>query len=276
MSSFLYSYGLSLTQLLGKRLKPKKTASTPKRIHNFRLTVKRLRALIRLLDSISHEPSHGYLFKPFKKVYRKTGYLRDLHVQWKLIKYLKSQSPKEANILLKSIEKKEISNSKEVNRQFLKLDSKGIKNILEYFEEHLASGFKISFDDYNSFISQKIGTIKNLIGTDYEDHTLHDIRKQLKELVYTLEVLQIQNFNLDIPDETIEWLNNLQEKLGKWNDWYNLTLMLKGLNSGKVKFLNIEWLCYIEKDKFKQSITDCLQKISKIEIIQVKPLENET
>ena len=136
MSTFLYSYGLSLTQSLGKRLKPAKTSSTPKRIHNFRLTVKRLRALIRLLDSISHEPSHDFLFKPLKKTYGKTGLLRDLHVQWKLIKNLKKQSTKEAGRLMKLVERKEARVNKNVFKEFAKLNSKAIKQIQDYFEKY--------------------------------------------------------------------------------------------------------------------------------------------
>ena len=127
-----------------------------------------------------------------------------------------------------------------------------------------------------NFIGLKIDAIKQLAGIEYEDKVLHSIRKHLKDVVYTLQLLQMQESRLNIPERTLKWFNDLQEKLGVWNDWYNLTQMLRQLNSKKTNYSTLEWLSYIEKDKCKQSISECLQNLICIDDLGIVLLKDET
>jgi CHAD domain-containing protein len=233
-----------------------------KHIHNFRLGIKKLKAIIRLIDSLIVSKSHKNLLKPLKGLYGKTGKIRDLHVHLSIAKGLISQSPIEVKTFgswsNKQIEKEQVSIVKEIGR----LDSDIFKNIENFFRDFRKSNLEIVTNDCVNFVQQKLQSISGIIALEPSDENLHSIRKLLKDVVYTLQILKNEDKSFSIEKSKLKLYNRVQEQLGLWNDWVTFGNNLKKLNKKEPQFPDLEWIATIEKDKYRNLVLESLKKIN--------------
>jgi CHAD domain-containing protein len=275
MNKFLFSYANTLVLQLVKLIRNRKQRVSPKRIHDFRLTVKRLRALIRLLNQLTNEQVNPKLNKSLRKIYTSTGKLRDLHIHTILLKSIKENSPYEVKRLSKSINKFEKKAKKKIDKSFKKLDSNSYNSLISFFKEQENKNLEISKEICYQFVENKHFKIRLLVGSSYEDIVLHEIRKHLKDIVYTLQLIQNEDSNFVISAKNLNWLNNLQERLGLWNDWFTLHQMIINANTTKQLYPQLEHIVGIEMEKSRLGIVNCLSKFCDLSLQNRNSNENK-
>jgi CHAD domain-containing protein len=258
MSHLFYIYGLSLIKSIKHGLGKPIDAYKTKRIHCFRLDIKRLKAVIRLIDSLIISESHKNLLNPLKGLYGKTGRIRDLQVSLNMSKQYKSLSPKETKAYVKWINKQIAKESKSIAKEIKRIDWTIFDVFENFFHEFRRSNLEVVHNDCVTFIDLKLDSIKKLIASENNDETLHNIRKQLKDVVYTLQIMKREGKSAS--KVKLKFYNTVQERLGKWNDWVNIEQNLRKLNSKETQFPELEWIATIEKDISKNLVLDCLNK----------------
>jgi len=163
-------------------------------LHKFRIQVKKLRAFLTMSE---HSRDHSKLlpyFKPVKKIFKCAGELRNSH-----IKQLLSQTEQPAENAVRNFHSQKGKFRKYIKKTYPRLVSKikSIKNAaVEKFYESQLRLIADSFLMLNS------------------DEQLHDCRKRIKVLLYNHKLVHnLLPFQLNT-----EYLDQLQETIGKWHD----------------------------------------------------------
>ena len=221
-------------QLLMKRPMDKFTAVT---FHKLRVEIKKLNAFLHFICFYSNDFKRKKAYKPFKKLFKQAGKVRELQIELKLLKKYKLDNliiVYSENLRKLLAVEKEIFFSMLKQKFLLKLRKKFLLiysnifridriTIAQYLEE-----YKCLFDELKS--QQSLNS-----------HQIHEIRKWLKELRYNCKLLSINPQN-------IPFLNNryLPAFLGQYHDYEIIINHLKLVfQEGKVNFHEINFLEFI-------------------------------
>jgi CHAD domain-containing protein len=193
-------------------------------IHQYRVSVKRIRAITRALDKIYEEPLFPKkIIQPLREMFKAGGTIRDDQVQIGLVE----QAENEYGIkfpLMKAFYQKRIDDQrnaffqKSVDFDFNTLNaiSEQIENILlpldeEYLELNLYKRL------HNSMEKLK----KKRYDLD-QPEKLHKFRTSFKENGYVSEMLYQSKYSLKITKSTYNRMKNFGQELGNWHDHYQL------------------------------------------------------
>ena len=220
--------------LLMKRPTDRFTAVT---IHKLRVEIKKLRAFLNLISFYSNNFKRKKAYKPFKKLFKQAGKVRELQLEIKILKKYKLDNLtidySESICKLLSVEK-EIFFSM-LNRRFF---SKMRKKFLVVF----SSIFKIDqpmtalyLDEYKCLFDE-LQTQQSL-----SPYQIHEIRKWLKELRYSCEILLIDPNHIPILNDSYS-----HELMGQWHDYEIIINHIKlVIQNGKAHSHEIDFLQYI-------------------------------
>jgi len=90
--SAIVTYFAIQKELLDKHIFAAKATMDPEAIHQFRLSIKRIRALFHLLEDVTVGNFNAkQAIRPLRKIFRPAGQLRDIHVQAELIQAYENQ-----------------------------------------------------------------------------------------------------------------------------------------------------------------------------------------
>ena len=181
------------------------------RIHEFRVAVKSLRAMSRLLVSRSDEYRYK-LSKELKEIYHISGMIRDAQLEQEKLSQLDLPVPG----YLKHLER-EISAHKKKwkdcfpGKIFNKLESASSDT------EHITCTPEIT----DKFRYSKLASIALISKTNaVTDDDLHNIRKQLKDLFYVLKIIpgHLKSIAQDAMPEELKELKEITDLIGAYND----------------------------------------------------------
>lgn len=212
-------------------------------IHQLRVAIKKLRALISLIELAGNgEFQKKEHFDFFKNIFRKAGKVREIQVNLSLIKKIDQKKSKlyvEYLIGLQNHSMEELMNELFVfDLKKLKiLNAQMLSKANEISQDHLT-------EKSTAFISSKFQKIKKLRDQIKKDQKLHKIRIHLKAVVELVEYLPFNKENKSLKKE-IKQLNQL---IGDWHD-------LSVLSDSIAYFLNI-----IDNHKSYRSILKQLNK----------------
>lgn len=188
-------------------------------LHRFRIQAKRIEAFLMLLDQVDHHSKLVKCFSPVKKMFQKTGALRNRYIINELIPgYF---SPKKS---LRKFRSLVIRYRKRIKKARLKLlrKIKPVKRaqIFCFYQDHL---------------QQITRSLNGIISDD----GLHEFRKRIKVLLYNYKPFCGKlALNLDI-----DYLEKVDEAIGRWHD----QLMISSL-FGK----NMLIICQSEDDSLEK------------------------
>lgn len=176
LKKYLNSRKVNIDFLLGK---PKRsyTAGT---FHKLRVELKKLKALLDLVNYRSKDFKRSSTYKPFKKVFRQAGKVRELQIQEAM---LKKNFP---NNSLRGYKEILRDSRLEEKRQFFSMiDSKLINRLRAKFDEIDPFLTKIKSKKAARYLDREIGGIKNNLNQiPLQKEELHELRKGLKTLNY--------------------------------------------------------------------------------------------
>ena len=214
--------------------------------HNLRIEIKKLHALFDLVDFCSKDFQSEIFFKPFKKIFKQAGKVRELHLQEEGLKrYALKYSIKNYFNNLKKLrlnEQRTFLVMKNEKQSTLKW-GKYYKSILPYFKG-------IDKKDVTAYIKYKRKKIETLIAPKaLKEKQVHQLRKLFKEFYYISK-----SSNLPGQIIPIKTADAFQELLGKWHDCWVMAIHLKKtIDKGEVKSIETK---YLEKIRSKLS-SDC-------------------
>ena len=179
-------------------------------VHKFRVEIKKLRALLRLLTFKSHK-THIKLPVSFVKLYSLSGALRDAFIINELAENRHYQLPQFENYLNKcntSHQKKWLRNYS--SEAFITLDSWLNELTIEPLSAELFFAMAI----------HQVKVIAQLYKHNPSENDTHKIRKRIKDMLYNCKILQ-ENKAFDdtvLQDIPIAQLDELSDALGHYND----------------------------------------------------------
>jgi CHAD domain-containing protein len=196
----------------------------PEAIHEYRVAVKRIRAIIRALDRVYEEPLFpGNLIQPLRDMFKAGGTIRDDQVQIDLVEGIEKQFDLHFP-LIKDFYRKRIEAqrnaffNKSVDFDYGSIDeiSTQIEDILEpldddYLELHLYQRLHKSMEKLK----------RRRYDLDKAD-MLHSFRTRFKETGYVAEMIYQSQYSARITKAVHSRMKKFGLELGNWHDHYML------------------------------------------------------
>ncbi|NTV84810.1 MAG: CHAD domain-containing protein [Bacteroidales bacterium] len=196
----------------------------PEAIHEYRVSVKRIRAIIRTLNRIYEDPIFPKkIIQPLREMFKAGGTIRDDQVQIGLVENVEIDYEK-AFPLIKAFYQKRIDEQrksfflKSVDFDFNELNiiSDQIESILEPLDgEYL---------EYNlhRILHESIVNLKKKRYDLDKPENLHSFRTRYKEIGYVAEMIYLSKFSHKIPKSAYNRMKKFGQELGTWHDHFQL------------------------------------------------------
>ncbi|HTE00179.1 MAG TPA: CHAD domain-containing protein [Mucilaginibacter sp.] len=177
-------------------------------LHQFRVQVKKLRAMLTLLDAASPKQRLLKDFKPVREIFKHCGNIRNAYINLQLsVRYHITNE----DFLMGQLSKIENETTKFKNkgRKYLK----AIKATHKVIRDDLRA---INNTWINEFYKTRLGQISDAFGHLQFNEELHNCRKQIKTLAYNRKIAQpALDGKLQLNDD---YLDKLQDSIGNWHD----------------------------------------------------------
>ncbi len=188
-------------------------------IHDIRVSIKKTRTLLLLLDHIfPGEWDIKTKYRPYRKIFKRLGLIRDLQVQQKLASYLKQKTS--ANIegyqaFLREQEKMIRFNVNAWLRQSSLPDWHSLET--DIHTSYFRTEKKLIIQKANEYINFRIQEAKRL-SSQKDRITIHLIRRLLKEARYMLDMMISVFRNKTDYKEFQSRIKPIENYLGEWHD----------------------------------------------------------
>ena len=193
--------------LLLKRPRDRFTTHT---FHRLRVEIKKLNAFLQLIGFCSDDFKRTKTFKPFRKLFRQAGKVRELQLEKKVLKKYQID-----NFLMGYMGNLDKLRAVEKETFFSMLKGKPASKLKKKFQVIVPHIFRIDRIKAAEYLAEyKI--LFNEVQTQQalEPHQIHQIRKWLKELRYNCKILSIEPQNIPVLNKSY-----LPALLGKWHDY---------------------------------------------------------
>lgn len=188
-------------------------------IHKMRVSVKRLKALLRFLDYFSEKPKAKKVLKRINKLYKSAGALRDLQIQTSLLDKYSHYAGSDFNLYINQIDEKKEKALQLFKQYFFEFDLNDFIKISKKIENSINNIKSSNLIEQTSLLIQsRIKEIENLTVAITDDSVLHLIRKYLKEILYIRESISEEDAFFIIKNDKMQLISELEIKLGEWHD----------------------------------------------------------
>ncbi len=262
MPANIYTYNKKIEENFVENYKKISKSISVEGIHNMRLSVKRLRALLGFLDFMNEKPKTKKLLKRIRKLYRSAGALRDIQIQTNILKSYKKYLRDDYNLYVKQLNEKKGKARKKLKQSLHEFDINDFIKIRKRIEKSFKNIEKHRIIEGSSQMFQnRLEEIEKLSFTITDDSVLHLIRKYMKEMIYIRDSIGDNSFFLQNSNK-MQLFSELEVKLGKWHDltvFIDHFLLFK--NKGDTYW---DMLKILERDKLlsQDLITEKLKEFS--------------
>jgi CHAD domain-containing protein len=183
-------------------------AGDQEKLHKFRVQVKKIRALLMLLDVALSQKKLSKSFKPVRKIFKDGGVIREAYINIQLSSHYEL---KNEDFILEQVNDmdKAITDFRESGKKYLKT----IKTAHSEIENELEA---IADEQVQEFYKSQLEQIALVLSLNEFNDALHDCRKKIKTLVYNRKVAgKALEGNLDLDND---YLDKLQGQIGDWHD----------------------------------------------------------
>lgn len=196
----------------------------PETYHSLRVEIKKIRAFLHLRKAVDKKTPIGKWFRPFKKIFRVAGLVREQHIALEILNGLNGYSPD--NLYLRHLS----GNLDRFEQCYFKLPLHKLhRRINKSMDGMIKSMEQPNTDKWVKVIKNKEKSLKEILSKSKpKSSELHDIRKTLKEYQYNGMWIP-GTFNIAvriIPPE-------IQQYIGQWHDYQCVYKDLKHLYKKK-------------------------------------------
>lgn len=186
--------------------------------HKLRVEIKRVKAVVDMIDFCSKKWRPKKAFKPFKIIFRQAGKVREIQLQLALLEQQPSFNL--LNGCRKQLRKKL---KKALKKFFNTAEISAAWNLKKKHRIIIARFLKIGKKKQKRYMNVKRQKIKKLLQQDrLKKKQIHTFRKHLKIYDCNEKIIKYSGQNKGIPHR-----NKLMELLGKWHDYQVSILQLK-------------------------------------------------
>jgi CHAD domain-containing protein len=213
----LFKYYSQYEKAFIDALKKTKNDCTENNIYIFRVSIKKLKGVYKLLEVLDKEFDYRNKFEPIKKIFLSAGIIRDSQVNLKRLKYFR-KNKRSLDAYIKTQKKSIEKNSQlfsfdliDFNTEFLMQTNKVIKKTCKTISQ------KRILKKIVAFAKARIDKINNLMQAERNNDDIHNIRKYLKEvsaLLVLLNLIDEKTFTY----QSIFALKLFEDKFGIWHD----------------------------------------------------------
>lgn len=234
-------------------------------IHHFRVEMKKLRALIRLvnLSDIEHQ---NKIPKPLKSFYNIAGNIRNLQLhRQRVVNLCKNLSMELPPLYLEFLKQEEESMQKEARQIAVNISLKDFeKKLVGKVPGQLTKEVRTAFVEKRRLRLEELFTLPF-----YYDEGLHEIRKIIKDLMYNYKHLE-NIISVELPP-AINHLKAMQSSTQALGDFHDLCVALfllsdayleRAANRDEVEILNeLKTQLQLRKETMKEEIIESLRPI---------------
>jgi CHAD domain-containing protein len=177
-------------------------------LHQFRVHIKKLKALLTLYASEHSNKDLLHHFKPVKTVFKAAGDIRNAHINLQLGEkhHLQDENfNQHQQQILHDGTKEFAGNGKSCLKQFKKIHV-ALQNNLH----------KLQSKTIRRFYKEKLNEIDAFFAAPAFNEEMHTARKNMKLLIYNYKVSAVELQGKVLVNT--DYLNQLQEKIGQWHD----------------------------------------------------------
>ena len=196
----------------------------PEAIHEYRVSVKRIRAIISAINSIYDDPLFsGKMIQPLREMFKAGGTIRDDQVQIGLVENIEKEFG-HAFPLIKSYFYKRIENQrnsfflKSIDFEFESINSISgqIDDILDPLDDSDLEG------NLYRWLHESMEKLKRKRYDLERPDKLHRFRTRFKSNGYVAEMMYQSRYSHKISKTVYNRMKNFGQELGNWHDYYNL------------------------------------------------------
>jgi CHAD domain-containing protein len=216
-------YFIEQHALCCKYLRAYSARKSAENLHQLRVAIKKLRALLHMLHKIDPAFEYRKVFLPYKNVFKQAGAIREesLHRD-KILKAIENYEPPNASLRL--IDKR--------NKELISAIPRHLKNISKV-EPEIFDGFeKLERKKILPYCTRLFKHLANKWKKIESEEDLHKFRKRLKQFIYCSHLLSDNEKAGIATAKKYTALDELQDILGKWHD---NVLLLNKLSDDKLK-----------------------------------------
>jgi len=196
----------------------------PEAIHEYRVSVKRIRAIIRALDRVYDDKLFsGKMIQPLRLMFKAGGTIRDDQVQIGLVENIEKEFG-HAFPLIKAYYFKRIEDQRDsfflksidFDYDSIEIISRQIENILEPLDDAFLE---------STLYSRLHEAMEKLKRKRYDldkPDALHRFRTRFKENGYVAEMIYQSRYSRNISKTAFNRMKNFGQELGNWHDHYQL------------------------------------------------------
>jgi len=228
-----------------RRVSKLEKQATPENLHGFRSASRRVEALIGELAAQASS-NDKKLLKRLARLRRKAGKVRDLDAQLSALRSLKiPQEASRKSRLIHTLGESRATAQKKLHKA---LDRKSAKEIRER-AKRAAKQFEASPNMSPVAIAKRI--LNAVSSTGSAEETLHSYRIAGKRARYIAELAN------DDPAAKvlIDQLRQMQDRIGEWHDWLQLTTRAQKLFGGPSDSALVAALRNLTRAKYRQALT---------------------
>lgn len=196
----------------------------PEAIHEYRVSVKRIRAIIRALDRVYDSPLFsGKMIQPLRLMFKAGGTIRDDQVQIGLVENIELKSGHNFP-LIKAFYFERIENQrdsfflKSIDFEYESIDIilRQIENILEPLDDNFLE------TNLYAHLHESMEKLKRKRYDLALPDKLHRFRTRFKENGYVAEMIYQSKYSHKISKTAYNRMKNFGQDLGTWHDHYQL------------------------------------------------------
>jgi CHAD domain-containing protein len=179
----------------------------PEHLHSLRVSIKKIRAISGILSH--NKPAFNKIIKQLKSLFQETGVIRNMQINSLILKEYELHRSKAYIRLLKNIAESVSFFNKRIHQH--------LQSVNEIEKQLLSKNKNLKQKHLQLFLQKEELRLTKLIRQkNNSNEHLHDIRKQLKKLVYINKFLPEENkhaLHLNYKNTS-----ELQEVIGTWHD----------------------------------------------------------
>jgi len=200
-------------------------------LHQIRVEIKKIKALLRLLHYARRKFDYHHAFLPFRDIFRACGAIRDPYVMYKLMAEI-TEEPHHTNI---GNDQRIIDFRKQIPAYILAIE------IQEQKLPQIAG--RVSGHTYRKYLRKKRRELRRRLFPKFKRSQLHDIRKLMKEIWYLSAITKIKK----------PVLRFYRKAAGLIGDWHDKQILIQRIASSGIQRPElIAMLRRIGEDDLKQ------------------------
>jgi CHAD domain-containing protein len=196
----------------------------PEAIHQYRVALKRIRALFHMLEFITRGKFESdILFHPVRAIFKPGGNLRDIHVQLELLEDYEETLDMSFDKIREFLFFMEIRSQ----RKFLKRTRKSIEKPMDKLMWNLKGiADNITEDEFNQgtidWIYSEMNFLKEIHGHIHDPKVFHRFRRHQKETFYMIDFINKYTSGQIAIEGSLKNMKIIAKKIGDWHDQHNI------------------------------------------------------